>query len=51
MTYCMVFFSCITAMVEQKKAKARRTRNDSESSDEDREEFNNNNCGWIVFNW
>ena len=48
------FFSCITAMVEQKKAKATRTRSDSESSDKDGEEFNNNNFGisfWIVFNW
>ena len=41
-------------MVEQKKAKARRTRNDSGGSEEDGEEFNNNDCGisfWIVFNW
>ena len=50
----MFFFSCITSMVEQKKAKARRIRNDSRSSEKDGEEFNNNNCGisfWIVFNW
>ena len=48
------FFSCIIAMVEQKKAKPRRTRNDSGSSEEDGEEFDNNNCAisvWIVFNW
>ena len=47
------FFSCITAMVEQKKAKARRTRNDSGSSEEDGEEFKNNNCGisfWRLYN-
>ena len=50
----MFFFSCITAMVEQKKVEARKTRNDSGSSEEDGEEFNNNNCSisfWIVFNW
>ena len=36
------------------KAKTRRARNDSGSSEEDGEEFNNNNCAisfWIVFNW
>ena len=33
------FFSCITAMVEQKKVKARRTRNDSVSSEEDGEKL------------
>ena len=52
--YVVCFFSCITAMVEQKKAKVRRTRNDSRSSEEAGEEFNNNNCDisfWIVFNW
>ena len=52
--HIVCFFSCITAMVEQKKAKARRTRNDSGSSEEDGEEFSNNNCGisfWIMFNW
>ena len=48
------FFSCITYMVEENKSKTRRTRNDSGSSEEDGEEFNDNNCGifsWIVFNW
>ena len=52
--HIVCFFSCITAMVEHKKAKARRTRNDSGSSGEDGEEFNSNNCGisfGIVFNW
>ena len=52
--HIVCFFSCITAMVEKKKAKARRTRNDSGSSEEDGEEFSNNNCGisfWIMFNW
>ena len=50
----MFFFSCITAMVENKKAKAGKRRNDSGSSEEDMEESNSNNCGisfWIVFNW
>ena len=40
-------------MVENKKAKAGKRRNDSGSSEEDMEEFNSNNCGisfWIVFN-
>ena len=49
-----VVFSFITAMVEKKKAKTRRRRNDLGSSEEDREEFSNSNCGisfWIVFNW
>ena len=41
----MFFFSRITAMVEQMKPKARRTKNDSGSSEEDGEEFINNNCG------
>ena len=48
------FFSCITAMVEKKNTKARRRRNDSGSSEEDRGESINNKCGisfWIVFNW
>ena len=47
-------FSCITAMVEKKKAKARRRRNDSRSIEENGEELSNNNWGisfWIVFNW
>ena len=50
----ILFFSCITAMVGKKKAKARRRRNDSGSNEEDGEEYSNNNCGisfWIVFNW
>ena len=50
----MFFFSCITAMVENKKAKAGKRRNDSGSSEEDMEESSSNNCGisfWIVFNW
>ena len=49
-----MFFSCITAMLEKKKAKARRTRNDSESCEENGDEFSNNNSGisfWIKFNW
>ena len=48
------FFSCITSMVENKKAKAGKRRNDSGSSEKDVEESSNNNCGisfWIVFNW
>ena len=48
-----MFFSCITAIVENKKAKAGKRRNDSGSSEEDMEE-SSNNCGisfWIVFNW
>ena len=48
------FFSCITSMVENKKAKAGKRRNDSGSSEKDIEESCNNNCGisfWIVFNW
>ena len=47
------FFSCITAMVENKKAKAGKRRNDSGSSEEDMEESSSNDCGisfWIVFN-
>ena len=41
-------------MVENKKAKAGKSRNDSGSSEEDVEESSSNNCGisfWIVFNW
>ena len=41
-------------MVENKKAKAGKRRNDSGSSEEDMEESSSNNCGisfWIVFNW
>ena len=52
--HIVCFLPCITAMVEKKKAKARRTRNDSGSSEEDGKEFNKNNCSicfWIVFNW
>ena len=51
--YCM-FFLCITAMVENKKAKAGERINDSGSSEEDVEESGSNNCDisfWIVFNW
>ena len=49
-----VFFSCITAMVENKTAKAEKRRHDSGSSEENVEESSSNNCGisfWIVFNW
>ena len=49
-----VFFSCIFAMVGNKKAKAGKRRNDSGSSEEDVEECSSNNYGisfWIVFNW
>ena len=52
--YCMFFFSCITAMVENKTAKAEKRRHDSGSSEENVEESSSNNCGisfWIVFNW
>ena len=52
--HIVCFFSCITAMVENKKAKAGKRRNDSGSSEEDMEESSSNNCGisfWIVFNW
>ena len=53
--HIVCFFSCITAMVEEKNTKARRRRrDDSASSEEDAEESVNNNCGisfWIVFNW
>ena len=48
------FFSCIIAMVENKKAKGWKRRNDSECSGEDVEESSGNNCGisfWTVFNW
>ena len=41
-------------MVENKKAKVGKRRNDSGSSEEDVEESSCNNCGisfWIVFNW
>ena len=54
MSTLYVFFSCITAMVENKKTKAGKRRNDSGSSEEDVEESSNNNCDisfWIVFNW
>ena len=41
-----MFFSCITAMVENKKAKAGKKTNDSSrSSEEDVEESSNDNCG------
>ena len=49
-----MFFSCITAMLEKKKAKAGRKRNDSGSREKDGKEYSNNNCGisfWIVFTW
>ena len=48
------FFSCIIAMVENKKAKEWKRRNNSESSGEDVEECSSNNCGisfWTVFYW
>ena len=47
--HIVCFFSCITAMLENKKAKA----NDSGSSEDDLGESSNNNCGiyfWILFN-
>ena len=47
-----MFFSCITAMLEKKKAKAGKKRNDLGSREEDGKEHSNNNCGisfWIVF--
>ena len=50
--HIVCFFSCITAM-ENKKAKERKRRNDSGSSEGDVEESSNNNCGisfWTVFN-
>ena len=39
------FFSCITSMVENKKAKAGKRINNSGSSEKDVEESCNNNCG------
>ena len=51
--HIVCFFLCITAMVENKKIKAEKRRNDSGSSEEDIEESNSNICGipfWIVFN-
>ena len=51
--HIVCFFSCITAMVENKKGKAGKRINDSESSEKDVEESSYNNCGisfWIVFN-
>ena len=41
-------------MLEKKKAKAGRKRNDSGSREEDGKEYSNNNSGisfWIVFTW
>ena len=52
--HIVCFFLCITAMVDNKKAKAGKRRNDSGSSEEDMEESSSNNCDisfWIVFNW
>ena len=49
-----MFFLCITAIVENKKAKAGKRRNDSGSSEEDMEEPSSNNCGisfLVVFDW
>ena len=48
-----MFFLCVTAMVENKKAKAGKRRNDSRSSEEDVEEYSSNSgiSFWIVFNW
>ena len=54
MSILYVFFCCITALFENKKAKARKARNDSGTSEEDIDESSSNNCGiffWIVFNW
>ena len=51
--HIVCFFLCITAMVENKKVKAGKRRNDSGSSEEDMEESSSNNCGisfWVVFN-
>ena len=48
----LFFFSCITAMVENKKVGKRRI--DSGSIEEGVEESSNNNCViffWIVLNW
>ena len=41
----LCFFPCITAMVENNKAKARKRRNDLGSSEEDIKESSSNNCG------
>ena len=52
--HIVCFLSCITAMVENKKAKAGKRRNDSVSSKENMEESSSNNCDisfWTVFNW
>ena len=49
-----MFLLCVTAMVENKKAKAGKRRNDSRSSEEGIEESSSNDCCisfWIVFNW
>ena len=42
--HIVCFFSCIAAMVENEKAKARKRSNDSGSSEEDTEESSSNNC-------
>ena len=51
--HIVCFFSCIIAMVENKKANAEKSKHDSGSSEEDVEEYCSNNCGisfWITFN-
>ena len=51
--HIVCFLSCITAMVENKKVKVGKRRNDSESTEEDVEESSSNYCGIsfrIVFN-
>ena len=52
--HIVYFFSGITVMVENKKAKAGNMRNDSGSSEDDEEESSSNINSisfWIVFNW
>ena len=52
--HIVCFFSCITAMVENKKAKAGKRKIDSGSSEEGVEESSSNSRDisfWIVFNW
>ena len=43
--HIVCLFSCVTAMVENKKAKAGKKRNDSGNSEEDVEKSSGNNCG------
>ena len=45
MSILHVFSSCITAMIENKRAKVGQRRNDSVSNEEDIEESSSNNCG------